>query len=124
MSPVVGVNVRGLSRYTVGVVPEVFATMNRSSTFPADFPIIRILYQKSPDHPRFASVFCPTDVITVDVTIFVVVHHVVMFHSSARDGANSVVAPAPNVPPSHGFTARPCDFVTKFHLFRTVFETS
>lgn len=43
VSAVVGVNDRGALSHMVGVVPAVFATMKRSSTFHADFPIILIL---------------------------------------------------------------------------------
>ena len=44
VSALVGVKVKGLSSVRVGVVPPVFPIINRSSTFPADFHMIRTLY--------------------------------------------------------------------------------
>lgn len=44
VSAFVGVNVSGFSNDMVGVVPQVLPTIKRSSVFPADFPMIRILY--------------------------------------------------------------------------------
>ena len=44
VSVAVGVNESGASSVTVGVVQPVLPIMNLSSTFPAVFPIIRILY--------------------------------------------------------------------------------
>lgn len=58
------------------------------------------------------------------VTILELVQPAPIFHSSAREGANSDVAPAPKVPQSAGFAAIHAPFVIMFHRFSTVAEAS
>ena len=111
-SPLDGVKVSGLSSNTVTLVePPVLAVMNRSSTLPAVFPMMRILKPYSPEPPRFANMFTPTAAGSeFRITFVVVVPGVVTVPCAPKVGAYVDAAPAA-IAAMPGFPTKCHDFV-------------